>query len=163
VAITAETPSAEAASLKAKAIEYAFWNFMMLTHSTDGVTWIIQALEAKLMFALVQCGAWLPHLDDNPAVFIYPFLNKVLPNYTAYRSVLCIIEKYLTKIRQLGLDSGRSQDVPLWNAWNTFVELAESHIEIMRLAPGGLLQPLERCHNAKVSLVSPPAIYICST
>jgi hypothetical protein len=124
--------------------------------------WIIQALEAKLMLALVQCEPWLSHLADNPVAFIYPFPNTTLPNYTAYRSVLCIVDKYLMSIWQLGLDTGRSQDIPLWNAWNTFVEFAESRIEILRLTPGGLLQPLEQCHNEMASLIFFASYYVSS-
>jgi hypothetical protein len=151
VALIADTPSPATASLKAVAIQYAFWNLTLLIHSTDGVTWVIQALEAKLMFALVRCEPWLPYMEDDPEEFLYPFLNKIMPNYSAYRSVLCIIEKSLTKIQKLGLDAGKSQDIPLWNAWNSFVEVAESHMEILRSAPGGLLQAREQCHSATVN------------
>src|ERR1700683_91562 len=114
---------------------------------------VIQALEAKLMFALIRCERWLPFMHDDPADFFYPFLNKFLPNYSVYRSVLCVIEKYLTKILQLGLDAGKSQDIPLWNAWNSFVQLIESRMEILQLAPGGLLKTHERCYSATVSLI----------
>ena len=150
VAMTAQTPSPATASLKAKAIRFLFWNLMLMIQSTDGVTWIIQALEAKLIFALLQFEPWLPYMEDDPAKFFYPFLDQILPNHTVYRSVLCRIEKCLAKVQQMGLDSRKSQDTPLWNAWNSFVELAKAHIEILRLAPGGLLRAHERCHNAQV-------------
>jgi hypothetical protein len=150
--ITADAPSSATASLKAEAIQYGFWNLLLSIQSTDGVTWVIQALEAKLMFALIRCQPWLPYITGDPAEFFYPFLNRILPNYSAYRSVLCLIEKYLTKIQQSGLDAGISRDTPLWDAWNGFVELVESRIEILRSAPGGILRARERCHNALVSL-----------
>jgi hypothetical protein len=153
VAITAETPSPGTASLKVRAIGYALWNLLHLIQSTNGVTWVIQALEAKLMFALIRCEPWLPYEADTILVDnLYPFLNNILPNYSAYRSVLCVIEKSLTKIQQLGMDSGKSHDIPLWKAWNSFVEIAESRMEILQSAPGGQLRTHERCHNEEVGL-----------
>jgi len=141
--LTAETPSLPTAPLKGKAISFAFWNLMRWVTSTDGVTWIIQVLEAKLMFMLIQCENWMPFLHGDPEDFLYPFLNGYLPKYSAYRSALCIISKYLTKIQQLGLDSGKSQDIPLWNAWNSFVTLIESCLTVLRLASGGILPAYE--------------------
>ncbi|KIM77085.1 hypothetical protein PILCRDRAFT_12271 [Piloderma croceum F 1598] len=154
LAITADAPSSATASLKAQAIQYGFWNLLLLIQSTDGVTWVIQALEAKLMFALIRCQPWLPHMTDDPAEFLNPFLNRILANYSAYRSVLCVIEKYLTKIQQSGLAAGISRDTPLWNAWNAFVEIVESRIEILRSAPGGILRAHERCHNAMARVMA---------
>jgi len=65
VAMTAESPSPATTFLKAKAIRFLFWNLMPLVQSTDGVTWIIQALEAKPIFALLHfcdvslgCRTW---------------------------------------------------------------------------------------------------------
>jgi hypothetical protein len=55
-------------------------------------------------------------MHGDPEDFFYPSLNEYLPNYSAYHSVLCVMSKYLSKIQQLGLDSGKSQDIPLWNA-----------------------------------------------
>ena len=138
VAMTAETPSPTTAPLKAQAITYAFWNVLMMIQSTDGVTWVIQALEAKLLFALVRCEPWLQYMDGDPAQFLYPFLHKLLPNYMVYRSVLCVIEKSLAKIQQLGLDGGKSRgyETPLWKAWEAFVQLAESRLEVLQTAPG---------------------------
>jgi hypothetical protein len=154
VTLTAETPLSATALLKGKVISYSLWNLIQSVDTTDGVTWVIQALEAKLMLALVRCECWLPFLHDDPEDFFYPFLNKILPNYSAYRSVLCIIDKYMGKIQQLGLDAGKSQDTPLWKAWNCFVELVESRMEVLQLAPGGLLRAHERCQNAAVSLIN---------
>lgn len=153
VAMTADTPPLDkaSASLKAGAISYGFWNLILLIQSSEGVTWVIQALEAKLLFALAQCEVWVPYMTDDPNQFLYPLLDKVLPNYTAYRSVLYVMEKSLTKIQQLGLDARKSENVPLWRAWNKFAELAESRMEVLQTASGGLLQAHERCHNATVS------------
>lgn len=152
VAMTAELPSLATARLKGNAVQYALWNLIQMIQSTDGVTWIIQALEAKLMFALVRCEPWIPYLNDDPEECFYPFLKKVLPGYSAYRSVLCVIEKSLTKIQQSNLDARKSGDIPFWNVWNAFVELVESRLEILQTAPGGLLQAHERCHNTTVGL-----------
>jgi hypothetical protein len=151
VTITAEVLSPATASLKGEAIAFGFWNLLLMMQATDGATWVIQALEAKLMFALVRCEPWLSYMDDDPVKYLYPFLNQILPNYSAYRSVLCVIEKSLTKIQQSGLDAGKSQDTPLWNAWNSFVKVAEYRLEILASAPGGLLRTQERCHSATVS------------
>jgi hypothetical protein len=151
VSLAAETPSLPTASLKGKVISYALWNLLSWVRSTDGVTWIIQALDAKLMFALIQCERWLPFMHGDPEDFFYPFLNEYLPSYSAYRSVLCVMSKYLSKIQKLGLDSGKSRDIPLWNAWNSFVNLVESRLDILRLRSGGVLPAYERCHSATVS------------
>lgn len=126
---------------------------------TDGVTWIIEALDAKFLFALIRCELWLPYLNeqDDLEVCLYPFLKTALPTYSVYRSCLLVMDKYLTKIQDLGLDTGaRASEVvsPFWKAWNEFTALVEFRKSILISTPGGLIQnPRDRCHNATVSLL----------
>lgn len=72
VSLTAQIPSFPSATLKGKAISYAFWNLLRWVTSTDGVTWITQALKAKLMFALIRCEHWIPFMHGDPEALSIP-------------------------------------------------------------------------------------------
>lgn len=162
--LTAEPPPEEPCteaiarlvSLKVGAIEYTLWNLVQGIVLADGLTWVIEALEAKFLIALVRCEPWIPLLNDLD-MCLYPFLTDILPGYSAYCSCLHVMDKFITKIRESGLDSageshgGSEAQSSFWKDWNAFTALVKSRISILASAPGGLVRGTrDRCHNAIV-------------
>lgn len=153
--------AASVRSDKAWAIICALINISTGVSVTDGITWLIEALEADLLIALVRCEPWERYLvmPNSAEECLYPFLTNVLPTYSVYRSCLIVMDKHLTKIRKLGLDAAARQSgvlSPFWRAWDEFVTLVESRKAILAcLSPGGIIDSREECHNAVVSPTSP--------
>lgn len=115
---------------------------------TNGLTWVIQTLNAQFLPAILRSGPWIPHMD--PALvkhFLLP-LTSILPKYLMYVSVLRAVSRALRKVRSLGLEAKLVQRGAIWDAWSTFKYLAEERLEILSQSKD--LQTRQVCHNDKV-------------
>ncbi|EPQ56164.1 hypothetical protein GLOTRDRAFT_128115 [Gloeophyllum trabeum ATCC 11539] len=151
VKLTATHPSevVEEPERHGSAIEAALWNLWLLVGFTDGSTWVIQALEAKLLLGLLRCEPWLPYLQGHDDECFYSFLFNVLPSYAVYRSVLCVMQRSFTWIVESQLHLSRFSDDPEWTeAWEYFISTLESQWALLSSVPH-LLPGYEKCSNVE--------------
>ena len=102
---------------------------MSFVDSEDGRTWIIQAIDAQLITALLKSTRFFEH-DDVLQQICSRILGDVIPQYLAYRSVLRATSRALKNIRRLGLEGRIPQSGSFRDSWTTFNELASERLGI---------------------------------
>ena len=150
---TSQPYSAKDAVLVGMSINCCFWYLVGQLESTDGTPWIIQALDAHLLCALLKCEPWLEQLE-HPYLDI---LSDILPKYLIHCSVLSAASRALARVRDLQLETAVSKTGPLWIKWSNFRDLVDDGVSVLREAsqsPDGLV-----CSNERVRTVHFPSAF----
>ncbi|TFK48440.1 hypothetical protein OE88DRAFT_1664242 [Heliocybe sulcata] len=138
VKLTARHPSeiSEEVDRHGAAVQAALWNLYLMLNYGDTTAWMIQALDAKLLLALLRCEPWLPYLAGNEEDCFYWLLTDKLPGYTVYRSVLLVMASSWTSIVQSQMHLNRFSNDSVWtDSWGVFVSRLRSQLELLSSAP----------------------------
>ena len=130
--------------------------------STDGFTWVSQAVSAGLLGALCDCSPRFSELSSED-VEIIEELVRMLPPYLVYRSVIDAVRGPLAKIER-GPQKRRVEGSCVREAWEIFYELAQERIAVADEAEAAKGKQII-CDNAKVRLLylvtSSPGFILC--
>jgi hypothetical protein len=146
---TSEPYSAQNAVLAGESINCRFWYLIEHLESIDGTPWIVRALDAHLLCALLKSKPWVEHLKD-PYMDI---LSDILSKYLIHRSVLLAASRALARVCDLQLEAKVSHTGPLWIKWSQFRDLVDEGMLMLRdvsLSPDSM-----GCSNKKVRIDFP--------
>lgn len=90
-------------------------------NSNDGVSNIIQALNAGVLVSLMRSHYLRSGVSDEHFAAYGSIISRILPKYLIYRTVVVLINKY---IRITDADSALQPIEPLWSGWPALRELA---------------------------------------
>lgn len=113
-------------SPRAPEIQAAFRYILASFNIGNGFTWIIEALNAQILRAMLR-SAHLPDLGED-IVFL---LSKVLPPYMIYESVLVAVGRAVNRVKDLGLLK-RNTLAPIRSTWAKFLESYSSAMFIAK-------------------------------
>lgn len=117
--------------------------------STDGVTWVKQAIDSGLLQAMVKSEEWLAN-EAPPNNHRIEIVKVILPGYLVYSSILTAVGKALRKI-QLNKMARRS---PFFVAWFRFTTLAAERLAIKKKMDDTKITWHSTCDNMKVRFVT---------
>lgn len=66
--------------------------------STDGFTWVIQAVGAGLLPAFCDCSSYFSKFDSDQSKYITGIFAKVVPTYLGYKSDIEAVEVSLQQL-----------------------------------------------------------------
>lgn len=148
---TSEPYSAQNAILAGESINCCFWYLVEHLESMDGTHWIVRALDAHLLCALLKSEPWAEHLRD-PYMDI---LSNILPKYLVHRSVLLAASRALARVRDLQLEEKISHTGLLWIKWSQFRDLIDEGMLILRDVSSS--PDRMGCSNKKVRTIDFPS------
>jgi len=91
--------------------------------STDGFTWVIKAVSAGLLQAWVGAARHMHRFDNREdADMIISILNKIVPKYMVYKSVVTNVESAIRKINEDGAAQDW-KDPEAMKVWKTFQKM----------------------------------------
>lgn len=129
--------------------------------SSDGFTWVAQAIRAGLLTAFVECSPHL-HLVEDPddRDLIVLVIRDILPQYLVYRSVLDAVEKALPAV-ETPASSNKVRNSLAAKPWATFHKLAKERI-VVCMSATALKDYGKICDNVKVVhfLVTPKRLIL---
>lgn len=96
--------------------------------TTDGFTWVLQALEAHILPTLLSVSGWASR-DDDVRTQCISILETIGP-YLVYRSVLRVVSRSLRRIESLRLEAKMAKKGKLWDTWNKFKDIAHMRLEL---------------------------------
>jgi hypothetical protein len=99
------------------------------TNSEDACTWIVQAIDAQLIPALLKSTRFFAHEAMLESI-CSNILGDIIPQYLVYRSVLRPVARSLKNTRRLGLEGQLSDTGSFRDSWITFNELASERLTI---------------------------------
>jgi len=137
-------PHSDNHALVGRNIDVCFWYLNGFLEMLDGTTWIIQALDAQILCAIMKCEPWLIQLRPH----FMNILSKTLPKYLIYRSVLSSASRAISKVRDLDLEAPISKDGQLWQSWSQFKDLVEDGLSLLRSTDTDDIQMI--CNNRMV-------------
>ena len=126
----------------------AFGYLRNCLESTDGFTWINQAIGAGFLQAFCDCSTRFAELDPNDYKMIETIIARILPPYLVFRSVIEAADSALTKIER-GVQRQRVEDSKAKDPWERFVRLARERMVVVRRAEAEKGTKII-CDNAKV-------------
>ncbi|KAF7799425.1 hypothetical protein EIP86_010660 [Pleurotus ostreatoroseus] len=91
--------------------------------SSDGFTWVTQAIRAGLLTAFTDCSPQFSQLDPEDFGMVKDIVERILPRYLVYRSILEAIDTSMKKIDH-GPSKGRVDRSIVKDVWNKFHGLA---------------------------------------
>ncbi|RDB14658.1 hypothetical protein Hypma_016492 [Hypsizygus marmoreus] len=91
--------------------------------STEGFTWVTQAIQAGLLTAFVDCSPHFSKVDDEDRDTILTIVRDILPKYLVYRSVILAVDGTIRKLSEAPHNKRIMQSVA-WGIWSKFHELA---------------------------------------
>lgn len=94
----------------------------------DGISCVIESLEAQLLPALIGSNAFIPYMHANLVCHVLVPLTEILPKYLVYRSVCRAVARSFRNIDKERLEEGMTRIGPLWEAWSKFKALAEERL-----------------------------------
>lgn len=119
--------------------------------ATDGFTWVTQSVKAGLLGALVDCSPFLSSMQPEGRTSVMRIIDKILPQYLVYRSVIEAVEGS-TRILRL-LEPSRKAKIRGSEAregWECFMNLAqERHSVVVQVRANEAKSAA--CDNAEVS------------
>jgi hypothetical protein len=118
------------------------------TNSEDTHTWIVQAVEARLIPALLKATRFFSY-EGALEPICSNFLGDVIPQYLVYRSVLRSVARSLKNIRRHGLEKKLAETGPFRDSWNTLNDLVSERLAIKAHYDKDPQHAL--CENPKVS------------
>lgn len=98
-------------------------------HSGDTYTWIVHAVEARLISALLKATRFFGH-DDTLEPICSNILGHVIPQYLVYRSVLRSVARSLENIRSHGHEMTLTETGPFRDSWNTLNDVVTERLAI---------------------------------
>lgn len=127
--------------------------FRFLKHyleSTDGFTWVSQAVQAGLLTAFVDSSPHFSKFGPNDYSMIVIIIKDILPKYLVYRSVIQAVDDSIKKLGPISKDRIKKSVVS--DLWDKFHDLAikrlllTSHVRAMK----GREHVAGACDNVKV-------------
>jgi len=107
----------------------AIYLSMSFLDSEDAPTWVVQAIDAQMIPALLKSVRFFPHGDALQSI-CSDILGCILPQYSVYRSVLRAIARSFKKIKRLGLEAQIAETGSFQDAWETLKELVNERLLI---------------------------------
>lgn len=98
---------------------------LMAAGATDGVTWIIQALRAGILFSILKSATWSTDMAELVGIVLHG-----LGPYTAYRSVLRVIGKVLQNREFCRLEAQLPAGSGFQQQWATFKSTVQTNLAI---------------------------------
>jgi hypothetical protein len=111
-------------------MESAFQYLLMATTTTDGITWVIQALRCRLLPSLLRSQKWDSKSNHVCRDFI---LKRILPSYLVYRSVLRVMTRAMQDPEIAKLESHLPQDGMFVESWDALKSLLAERVEVKAL------------------------------
>lgn len=91
------------------------------------VLWVLQALEAHLLSALLGCHSWLESNDCGTSLLV----DTLIP-YLAYPSVLRAVAKELKRVKKYHLEEPlKRHGGTVYKAWTVLRKIADARMKIM--------------------------------
>lgn len=120
--------------------------------STDGFTWVIKAVSAGLLQAWVGAARHMHRFNNKEDVdMVVSILNKIVPKYMVYKSVVTNVESAIRKINEDGaVQDWRHPEAK--KVWKTFQKMTLERYMIgvhMKMAKN----KAAICDNFKVTIV----------
>lgn len=137
-------PHSDDNKLVGRSIDACFFYLIGYLEISDSTAWIIQALDAHILCAIMSCEPWLEQLHPRRI----NILSETLPKYLIYRSVLKAASRAITKVRDLELMARISEGGQLWKSWLQFEQLVEEGLSLMRSVCPDDIQMI--CNNRTV-------------
>lgn len=121
--------------------------------STDGFTWVIQAVQSGLLKAYLLCTPYLDRVSPEDSNLILDVLRAKLPPYLVYKSVILACSSALkvldTPVLKTQFRRGPKRAVKVWD---DFVKLVDDHMTVVTL--GKAMQAKNSmCNNVQVCLL----------
>lgn len=101
-----------------KAINICCHYLRLMLEKGDGRTWVIQAVENRIIQAILQRGAWSRETNGDSLVL----LSSILPKYLIFQSALPAFKRALDDIDKLGLEKQAHIPESLLSKWLEFKE-----------------------------------------
>lgn len=128
----------------------AFGYLRNCLESTDGFTWINQAIGAGFLQAFCDCSTRFAELEAEDYRMLEQLISEVLPPYLVYRSVIEAANSALAKIER-GVQKQRVESSKAKVHWRKFAQLAHERMMIVRRAEAEKGTKII-CDNMKVRL-----------
>lgn len=116
--------------------------------STDGFTWVSEAIKAGLLLAFVNASPHYSSLDVEDRGMVLSIIEGIVPRYLVYRTVINDVHAALVIARASPHVASVSRS-PAKNAWEAFVRVAEDRKTVERRSVE-LKGKQTVCDNAKV-------------
>ena len=127
--------------------------------STDGFTWVSQAVGAGLLTYFADCSQYFSRLHPIDLERVLLLIQRKLPPYTVYRSVLEAMEASMSRINE-GPKRRKIMSSPAKDAWLAFEKLYNvrtAYLNHSRSIDGRL----RGCDNIKVRVPRPLLDEVC--
>ncbi|RDB17076.1 hypothetical protein Hypma_001711 [Hypsizygus marmoreus] len=102
---------------------------------SNGLPWVIEALNNQLVSAYIRCSAWMPYMKPVLVKHFLVPLRDTLPKYLMYVSVLKAAQRGMKKAQPL--EAKMIRKGPLWESWSQFKKLADERIGMLSESNGG--------------------------
>ena len=107
----------------------AMYICMSFSDSEDACTWVVQAIDAQLILALLKSTRYFQH-ESALQSLCSDILGDILPQYSVYRSVLRATARSLKKVKRLGLDAQITETDSFQDAWKMLNEIVTERLLI---------------------------------
>ncbi|EIW79581.1 hypothetical protein CONPUDRAFT_82963, partial [Coniophora puteana RWD-64-598 SS2] len=97
-------------------ISHAVFYLNRALETTDGTTWVLEAVRAELIPTLLLCNKWLPRSLLPQYKEFVEILSMILPKYTIYIDILDAMNQSLSLVDKLHLEDEIDRKGDLWKA-----------------------------------------------
>ena len=118
--------------------------------STDGFTWVSQAIGAGLLQAYCDCSPHFAKLPYEESKMVEELISRILPPYMVYRSVIEAADSALKKIER-GAQKDRVESSAVRVPWVRLAQLIQDRARIVKGAEEARGTQIT-CDNMKVSV-----------
>lgn len=117
--------------------------------STNGFTWVAQAIKAGLLSAFIDCSPYFSKMDLGDRTMVLSILESIVPQYLVFRTVINDVHAALTIFRA-SPDSGKVSRIAK-DIWHTFECLADERKAVERETTA-MKGKTTICDNSKVCI-----------
>ncbi|TFK80133.1 hypothetical protein K466DRAFT_667821, partial [Polyporus arcularius HHB13444] len=121
--------------------------------STDGFTWVTQAIDAGFLQAYCDCSPCFADLPHEEYQMIEELMSRILPPYLVYRSVVEAADSALKKIER-GAQKERIERSRVRVPWARFAQLVHDRARIVKAAEEAKGTQIT-CDNMKCQKIRP--------
>ncbi|THH02693.1 hypothetical protein EW026_g228 [Hermanssonia centrifuga] len=117
--------------------------------SSDGFTWVSQAIGAGLLQAFVDCSPQFSKLSPKDLRMVLDIFEKILPRYLVYRSIVEALDGPMRKLDD-GPSKNRVTKSAAKDVWHAFHKLASERIMVVWHIVDTMKGKHVTCDNVKV-------------
>ncbi|RDB15459.1 hypothetical protein Hypma_004214 [Hypsizygus marmoreus] len=126
----------------ASCVEY----IRQLSVTTDGITWLLQAIRYKFIHNMLRCAAW--PLSTFEAQFLLPV--AWIGAHVPYRSILHLLGKALASPSVAALEAHVPRDGQFWEKW---LPIRTAINDALTVRPYSPARYSVKCHSSKCAAV----------